>query len=99
MIQKIKILKELFVLDLEQGIEVHIPKILSQQSLPYSFRYYDPVIQMVQSIVSEQKTKLLGIQTSLIRHFEKKYDENMGFGFNKKQNKNKEENFKFSIKG
>lgn len=44
LIYKIKILKELFVLDLEQGHEVHIPNQLSQRHLPYSFRYYDPII-------------------------------------------------------
>jgi hypothetical protein len=44
LIQRIKTLKELFVLDLEQGHEVHIPDSLSQRNLPYSFRYYDPII-------------------------------------------------------
>lgn len=48
-------------------------------------------------MVSEQKSKLLGIQTSLIRHFEKKYDNNFGFSKNKEAKK-KEERFKFSIK-
>lgn len=85
------------MLDLEQGHEVHIPNCLSQRHLPYSYRYYDPIIQIVQSMVSEQKSKLLGIQTSLIRHFEKKYDDNFGLSKNK-EGKKKEEKFKFSIK-
>ena len=33
----------------------------------------------------------------MIRHFEKKYDDNFGFGKNKQTKK--EEKFKFSIKG
>ena len=46
-LKKISLKKELFVLDLEQGREVSIPIILSQKKLPNSFRYYDPIINIV----------------------------------------------------
>ena len=54
-LKKIELEKELFIADLEQGKECFIPKELSQDTLPYSFRYYDPIIQIVQENVSENK--------------------------------------------
>jgi hypothetical protein len=47
LMKKIAIVKELFVQELEQGKECFIPKDLSQDSFPYSFRYYDPIISIV----------------------------------------------------
>jgi len=44
----IEIQKHFFILELEQGKEVTIPKILAQDDLAYSFRYYDAIIHMVQ---------------------------------------------------
>ena len=41
---RIKLIKEKFILELEQGQEVYIPKELSCDSYPVSFRYYDPII-------------------------------------------------------
>ena len=43
-INKIKVSKEMFVLDLELGQEVPVPDVLSMKKLPQSFRYYDPII-------------------------------------------------------
>lgn len=45
-LERIKMSKQLFVLELEQGREVLIPKVLSQVNLPQSFRYYDPIIRI-----------------------------------------------------
>ena len=45
-INKIKVSKEMFVLDLELGQEVPVPDVLSMKKLPQSFRYYDPIIQI-----------------------------------------------------
>ena len=42
-LQKYKIQKELFILNLENGHEVVIPPVLSQKKLPQSYRYYDPI--------------------------------------------------------
>ena len=47
MIYKIKLIKELFIYELECGFECIIPKELSQDTFPFSFRYYDPIIAIV----------------------------------------------------
>ena len=47
-LKKISLVKDLFQMDLELGEEVIIPSELSQDSLPYSFRYYDYILLMVQ---------------------------------------------------
>lgn len=39
-----EIMKKLFILEFELGNEVLIPDALSQDKLPMSFRYYDPII-------------------------------------------------------
>ena len=44
---RIDLIKKKFILELEQGQEVYIPPELSCDSYPTSFRYYDPIIQMV----------------------------------------------------
>lgn len=53
LLRKIQIAKELFILEIEQGAEVFIPKELSQDHLPYSMRYYDPIVALIQEAVSE----------------------------------------------
>ena len=52
-LKKINIVKELFIQELEQGKDCFIPKDLSQDHLPYSFRYYDPIIRIVQRLISD----------------------------------------------
>ena len=44
---KIKLAKELMILDIEQGKEFHLKDDLSQDHLPSSFRYYDSIIRIV----------------------------------------------------
>ena len=53
LLERMKVDKILFVIDLEQGQVMQIPATLSQDSLPQSFRYYDPLIQMFRSLVSD----------------------------------------------
>jgi hypothetical protein len=47
-LKKIELVKDLFLMDLELGDEVIIPRELSQDLLPYSYRYYDYILLMVQ---------------------------------------------------
>lgn len=47
-----KIEKEIFIMKFEQGHEVLIPKELAQDSLPISFRWYDPIIMLIQDKLS-----------------------------------------------
>jgi hypothetical protein len=53
LLMKIALVKEMILYDLEQGYDILIPNELSQESLPYSFRYYDPIIAIIQENFSE----------------------------------------------
>lgn len=44
--------------DIEQGLEINIPPDLSQKKLPYSIRYYDPILSIIKKNVTEQTMKL-----------------------------------------
>jgi len=61
LLRMIEIQKDFFVLDLEQGKEVTIPKILSQEGLSHSFRYYDSIIHIIQSSCSKDKRNILSL--------------------------------------
>ena len=43
-LKRIGIAKELFIMEMSKGLEVYIPKDLSQGHLPLSMRFYDPII-------------------------------------------------------
>jgi hypothetical protein len=49
-LRKIELQKKMFVLELEQGQEVYIPNELSCDTYPQGFRYYDPIIQIVNNL-------------------------------------------------
>ena len=49
---KIELVKQLFVLEVEQATIVSIPDDLSQSDLPLSFRYYDPILSHVDQRLS-----------------------------------------------
>lgn len=72
MFHKIRVAKELFLLDLEQGNEVRIPPELSLKKLPHSYRFYDALVQIVQTMISHNKQRILRHELGLIRHFDKK---------------------------
>lgn len=68
--------KQLFVLDLEQGLEVRIPQDLNCRILPSSYRFYDPLIKITQKYVNHEKKKFLSMQmllAQLVAHFENKH--------------------------
>ena len=44
---RMELVKELFLMDLENGVEVLIPKELSQDHMPPSFRYYDHILMLI----------------------------------------------------
>lgn len=46
-LKRIEIQKEMFVSELLKGDAVYIPWDLSQDNLPWSFRFYDPIIQII----------------------------------------------------
>ena len=43
---------------LENGQEVWIPKDLSQNNLPYSFRFYDPIIHFIYKYIADDKREV-----------------------------------------
>ena len=45
--ERIHLTKNQFILDLEQGSEVIIPKEINQDFLPASYRYYDSILMLV----------------------------------------------------
>ena len=47
MLNRIKLIKEVFIHEIENGDEIFIPEDLSQERLPMSFRYYDSVISLI----------------------------------------------------
>lgn len=46
-LERIKLSKEMFMLEIQQGLEVAIPKDLSQDQYPKSFQYYDPILSII----------------------------------------------------
>ena len=60
-LRMIDMTKRLFVLELEQGKEVAIPRLLSLKDLPYSCRFYDSLIHIVQTKTSNEKKNILAL--------------------------------------
>lgn len=65
--------KEAFIQELEQGVSVEIPRYLGQKLFPFSFRFYDPILKIIQQSVSADKLKYFSLQASFIRYFENKW--------------------------
>ena len=64
-LKKKALVKQLFVLEVEHSCEVFIPQELSCDSYPYSFRYYDPVIQIINKLfLSIFRNRKFGITLS-----------------------------------
>ena len=55
LITRVILTKCLFVHEIEEGGEIFIPHELSQDSLAYSFRYYDPVLSFIQDNISDER--------------------------------------------
>ena len=49
---RVRLTRQLFIKDLEGGDEIRIPELLSQDHLPMSFRYYDPILVNIQEGIS-----------------------------------------------
>ena len=47
-LKRIEVSKKVFMIDIEQGFEVFIPTDLQQNHLPMTYRYFDPIIQVIQ---------------------------------------------------
>jgi hypothetical protein len=59
---RIKFIREMFILDIAEGREVYIPKALSQDQLPYSFRFYDPILMLINSKTPDERVQFFNVQ-------------------------------------
>ena len=71
---KIKLQKEMFVLELEMGHEVFIPKELQIDNYPISYQFYDSIINHTQSTASVETKEYF------------KFKNNFRFNFYKNEN-------------
>ena len=55
LLMRIQLVKELFLMDMEQGIEVNIPREISMDHWPLSYRYYDSILMMIQDKVTSDR--------------------------------------------
>lgn len=53
------------MIDIEDGNQVFIPYLLSQDQLPYSMRYYDPIIAIVQENISDELKEEFNLKNSV----------------------------------
>ena len=51
-LKQIKLAKELFILDIEEGIAVHLPSELKSVGLPLSFKFYDGTLNFLDTEIS-----------------------------------------------
>ena len=59
LLEVIRLNKHILSLQLEQGIEIPIPKQLDLKHLPLSFQYYDCILGMVRDRISSQQKHLI----------------------------------------
>ena len=64
-LKEIQLVKELFVLDLEQGHEVMIPSQLDQNNLSLSFKFYDPILKLILESCSRNKKEFFILSNKL----------------------------------
>lgn len=62
-LEKIQVAKKLFVMEVERGQEVFIPKDLSIKRFPQSFRFYDPIFYIIDEIFNGEKKTIYHLKT------------------------------------
>jgi hypothetical protein len=79
---RIRLSRERFLLDLQQGMEVLIPYELSQDHLPMSYRFYDCILQFIQDSVTQDRRDFQKVKMKLGRLFDDKLSlkETLGIG-------------------
>lgn len=53
-LKEIELIKKIFILDIEQGEEVALPIDLNYSKLPLSYQFYDPTLNMIEAMVTEE---------------------------------------------
>jgi hypothetical protein len=67
-IEIVRLSKIIFVCQIEQGQSVFIPREISQDRLPVSFRYYDPVLRIIQSFCSSERKEYFSLKNEFNIH-------------------------------
>ena len=67
-LKRISLLREVFLLNIEIGLETVIPTELSQQNLPASFRFYDPILSIVKENISDEKREIFHVRNKYNMH-------------------------------
>ena len=65
MLMKIELSKQIFVLEIQDGLEVFICKDLSQQDMPLSFRFYDPIIHIILEKMTNESSDYFKLKNTL----------------------------------
>lgn len=66
-LKKIEVQKDLLVLDVQLGKEVFLGAEFSMSNLPASFRYYDPILRIIQKKLKPSRTRYFMNQKQLAR--------------------------------
>lgn len=64
-LKQIQLAKQLFILNIEQGEEAIIPIQLSQKNLQLSYRFYDPILKIIQDECSDSKRDFYSLKNKL----------------------------------
>jgi hypothetical protein len=75
LLKTIELSKQIFVLELEQGLAVFIPRELSQDSLALSYRFYDPILRIVYKMCSDEKKEFFALKNEF--DINKLFEENL----------------------
>lgn len=81
--------KELFTLEISRGTEVKIPPSLDQSKLPFSYRYFDPIINIVKFNLEGTNRDFAKLKKSISYAFDQKYQANSIFNVGNKDDDNK----------
>ena len=66
MLKKIQVAKDLFIIDIEQeGNETKIPAEIGEYKLPLSFRFYDPLVKMVQIRMTQDQREYYKLKNEM----------------------------------
>ena len=72
LLERINLMKKFFILELEWGHEVIIPRDLSQDYLPKSYRYYDFLLRFIQDNISKELSLFQKMKNNLEETFDNK---------------------------
>lgn len=65
LLMKIELKKRRFVLEIEQGGVTQIPIELSNNDFPISFQYYNPTLQIIDSMMTDNSRQSFNYQTKI----------------------------------